>query len=151
MACNMTIIFCVFLFAQQVKLKVQVAASLANATIQILTDENKSREKDCFQGNDERQESEGKRIDMWCTRIVFKRIQLPNQITFAQTNVMLPQKLAIFSARRSVRVRCSLAASSSLVTVATFFSVNCSADGPAGRFPSGVLAVLTGNVPFFMP
>src|SRR6185503_7557497 len=82
--------------------------------------------------------------------IKFKRIQLPNQTTCTHTNVMLPQKLAIFSARRSVRVRCSLAASSSFVTVSTFCSVNWSADGPAGRFPLGVSASLTDEVSFFM-
>src|SRR6185503_3435725 len=82
--------------------------------------------------------------------IKFKNIQLVNQTTCTHTNVMLPQKLAIFSARRSVRVRCSLAASSSFVTVSTFFSVNWSADGPAGRFPLGFPPTLTDDVPFFM-
>ena len=37
---------------------------MADAAVQILTDENEGREKDCFEGNDKRQESEGKRIDM---------------------------------------------------------------------------------------
>src|ERR1700752_1377628 len=82
--------------------------------------------------------------------MAFKRIQPPNHTTCTQTNVMLPQNLAIFSARRSVGVPCSLAASSSLVTVSTFCSVNCSTDGPEGRFPLGVFAVLTDDVPFFI-
>src|SRR6185369_154990 len=75
-----------------------------------------------------------------------KRIQPPNQTTCTHTNVILPQNFAIFSATRSVAVRCSLAASSSLVTVSTFCSVNCSADEPAGRFP----LALTDDVSFFM-
>src|ERR1044072_3122352 len=78
--------------------------------------------------------------------IKFKRIQLPNQTTCTHTNVMLPQKLAIFSATRSEGVRCFLASSSSLVTVSTFCSVNCSADGPAGLFP----LALTDDVSFFI-
>src|SRR6185436_2764856 len=82
--------------------------------------------------------------------ITFKRIQPPNQTTCTHTNVMLPQKLAIFSARRSVGVRCSLAASSSLVTVSTFCSVNCSADRPASQFPLGIPAALTDDVLFFI-
>src|SRR6188474_1623031 len=82
--------------------------------------------------------------------IEFKRIQPPNQTTCTHTNVMLPQKLAIFSASRSVGVRWSLAAFSSLVTVSTFSSVNCSTDGPAGRFPLGDSALLTDDVPFFI-
>src|SRR5687767_15639198 len=36
--------------------------------------------------------------------IELKTSQLPNQITFTHTNVMLPQKLEILSARRSVCV-----------------------------------------------
>src|SRR6185503_9563485 len=82
--------------------------------------------------------------------IKFKRIQPPNQTTCTHTNVMLPQKFAIFSATRSEGVRCFLAASSSLVTVSTFCSVNCSADGPAVRFPLGFPATLTDDVSFFM-
>ena len=54
----------VFLFAQQIQLQVKVAASFADATVQVLTDQNKCREKDRFQRNDERQESKRKRIDM---------------------------------------------------------------------------------------
>src|ERR1700754_2478736 len=72
----------------------------------------------------------------------FNRIQLPNQRTCTHTKVMLPQKFAIFSARRSVGVRCLLAASSSRVTVSTFCSVNCSADGTADPFPFEIRAVL---------
>src|SRR6185295_16383198 len=75
--------------------------------------------------------------------IKFKRIQPPNQTTCTHTNVMLPQKFAIFSATRSEGVRCFLASSSSLVTVSTFCSVNCSADGPAGRFALEFPATLT--------
>src|SRR6185369_5502037 len=82
--------------------------------------------------------------------ITFQRIQPPNQTTCTHTNVMLPQNLAIISARRSVGVRCSLAVSSSLVMVSTFCSVNCSTDGPAGRLSLGVLALLIDDVPFFM-
>src|SRR6185295_304017 len=82
--------------------------------------------------------------------IKFIRIQPPNQTTCTHTNVMLPQKLAIFSARRSVDDRCSLASFSSLVTVSTFCSVNCSADGPAGRLPLGVSAALTDDGSFFI-
>src|SRR5678815_5798531 len=82
--------------------------------------------------------------------IKFERIQPPNQTTCTHTNVMLPQNFAIFSAKRSEGVRCSLAASSSLVTVSTFCSVNCSADGPAGRFPLAVPAKLTDDLSFFM-
>jgi len=54
----------VFLFAQQIQLQVKVAASFADATVQVLTDQNKCREKDRFQRNDERQESKRKRINM---------------------------------------------------------------------------------------
>src|SRR6185436_16729970 len=82
--------------------------------------------------------------------ITFKRIHPPNQTTCTHTNVTLPQNFAIFSARRSVGVRCSLAASSSLVTVSTFCSVNWSTDGPADRFPLAVPAKLTDDVSFFM-
>src|ERR1700741_1053307 len=82
--------------------------------------------------------------------IRFRRIQPPNQTTCTHTNVMLPQKFAIFSARRSVGFRCSLAASSSLVTVSTFCSVSCSTDGPAGRFPLSVSVVLIVDATFFM-
>src|SRR6185295_4897414 len=82
--------------------------------------------------------------------IKFKRIQPPNQTTCTHTNVMLPQNFAIFSATRSEGVRCFLASSSSLVTVSTFCSVNCSADGPAGRFPLAVPAKLTDDVSFFI-
>src|SRR6185369_5945300 len=82
--------------------------------------------------------------------IKLKRIQPPNQTTCTQTNVMLPQNLAIFSARRSVGVRCALASSSSLVTVSTFFSVSCSTDERADRFPLGVPAAVTDDVAFFI-
>src|SRR4030095_4930817 len=80
----------------------------------------------------------------------FKRIQPPNQTTCTHTKVMLPQKFAIFSARRSVGVRCSLESSSSLVTVSTFCSVNSSTDGATGRFPLGDPALLTDEVSFFI-
>src|SRR5688572_15726266 len=82
--------------------------------------------------------------------IEFTRIQPPNQATCTHTNLMLPQKLAIFSAKQSEGVRCSLAACSSLVTVSTFCSVNCSADKPAGEFPLAAPAKLTDDVFFFI-
>ena len=78
-----------------------------------------------------------------------RRIQALNQVAFTHTKVMLPQNPAIFSAKRSVGVRCSLAASSSFVTVSTFFSVNWSADGSVDRFPFGVPGALSDGVPFF--
>src|ERR1043165_2841218 len=92
----------------------------------------------------------GKASTCFTPGIKLKNIQPPNQITCTHTNVMLPQNFAIFSATRSEDVRCALAASSSLVTVSTFCSVNCSADGPAGRFPLAVSAKLTDDVSFFM-
>src|SRR5687767_4538259 len=82
--------------------------------------------------------------------IELKTSQLPNQITFTHTNVMLPQKLEILSARRSVCVLCSLAASSRRVTVSTFCSVNCSAERIAGPAPFGVSRALTGSGSFFI-
>src|SRR6185369_3896740 len=88
----------------------------------------------------------GKASTCFIPGIKLKRIQPPNHTTCTHTNVMLPQKFAIFSATRSEGVRCFLAASSSLVTVSTFCSVNWSADEPAGLCP----LALTDDVSFFM-
>ena len=55
---------CVFLLAQQVQLKIEMAASFANAAVLILTDQDERGEKDRFERNDEREESKRKRIDM---------------------------------------------------------------------------------------
>ena len=54
--------------------------------------------------------------------------QAPNQTTWTQTKVMLPQKLAIASATRSERVRSCLAASSSLRINSTFRWVRSSTE-----------------------
>ena len=73
--------------------------------------------------------------------------QAPNQTTWTQTKVMLPQKLAIASATKSERVRSCLAASSSLRINSTFRWVRSSTE-PCFELPGWFVfkSILVGSL-----